>query len=143
MYPAKLIGTRFLAVGFLPLALLSACQADQGVASPATTIAVSVSPTSTSICTGVIGERGRPVPCPRSMQFTAYVFDDPANAGVVWSAGIGSISPTKSASGVSVTYTAPYGSCGSRSVTARSVADATKSATVSVRLWHRYPVPGC
>ena len=67
-----------------------------------------------------------------SRPFTAFVFHDPANAGVNWTASPGSVNPTNSASGGPVSYHAT--TLGTATVTATSVTDPTKSggATVSV-----------
>lgn len=89
-----------------------------------------VSPASLRICTA-----GLPLPCRNhNRTITAYVFNDPGNGGVAWSAGLGSISPTTSASGTAVTYTAPSRTVGSTFVKATSVDDPTKSASVTVTL---------
>jgi hypothetical protein len=66
----------------------------------------------------------------RTYQFTGYVFHDPSNAGVTWSAKRGSVAPTHSASGQAVTYT--YPGSGSDSLTARSIANPTKRFTAIV-----------
>lgn len=92
-------------------------------------ITVVVSPTSASICYGYCRGPGSV----RSRSFTAYVFNDASNAGVSWSAGVGSLSSTTSASGVPITYTGPSSATGSTSVTATSIADGTKSASATVR----------
>jgi Fe-S cluster assembly iron-binding protein IscA len=94
-------------------------------------ITVVVFPSSVTICT---------VCQVRTRSFTAYVFNDPSNGGVAWSTGRGSISPTSSASGVPVTYTAPFRFCGNTFVRATSVADPTRSGSAAVRL--AYPFCG-
>lgn len=93
-------------------------------------ITVVVSPTSVTICTSGGGLVCRVL----TRRFIAYVFNDPSAAGVTWATGLGSISPTNSASGVPVTYTAPARTCATTSVKATSVADPTKSGTAAVRL---------
>jgi len=68
-----------------------------------------------------------------SRPFTAYLFHDPADAGVSWTASAGSFSSTTSGSGVAVTYHAPSVT-GAVTITATSVTDPLKfgTATVSV-----------
>jgi Fe-S cluster assembly iron-binding protein IscA len=90
-------------------------------------ITVVVSPPSVTICTYP--------PCGLlTRSFIAYVFHDPSAAGVSWSAGRGSISPTSSASGVAVTYTAPARTSATTFVRATSVADPAKAGTAAVQL---------
>jgi hypothetical protein len=93
-------------------------------------VTVIVSPSSIAICT--LASRS----CRGGLarRFTAYVFNDPSNGGVAWSTGRGSISPTSSASGVAVTYTAPARTSATTFVRATSVADPTKSGTAAVQL---------
>jgi len=98
-------------------------------------VTVYVSPTSALICT--YGCR-----VTRSRSFTAYVFHDASNAGVSWSAGVGTLSSTTSSSGVAITYTAPSGATGSTVVTATSLADRTKSASATV-VFRVVRPPGC
>ena len=95
-------------------------------------VTVIVSPASVAICT-VVG----PSPaCHAGLgrTFTAYVFNDPSDAGVTWSTGLGVISPTSSPSGAPVTYTAPPRSSGNTFVKATSVADPARSDSAVVRL---------
>ena len=94
-------------------------------------ITVTLSPTSATVQTSA------------SQAFTATVTNDPANKGVTWmlvssqcSEGLcGTVSPTSSASGVAVTYTAPTTVPPfqpSLVLTATSVADPTKSASATI-----------
>jgi hypothetical protein len=90
-----------------------------------------------------------------TQQFTATVANDPNNRGVTWSVNVvrtpamgsltcsngvdcGQISPTSTASGASTTYTGPSSVFGSQTehvlVTATSVTDNTRSATVTVTI---------
>lgn len=72
-------------------------------------------------------------------QITAMVTNDAANRGVTWTvscpaAACGSVSPNSTASGATITYTPP-GSVASNltvTLTAVSVADATKSASLTI-----------
>jgi hypothetical protein len=98
------------------------------IAGPTDTISVSTTPlTSSLLVTG-------------SQQFTAAVTNDAANAGVVWTvadtsgtdcpgAVCGTVSPTQTASGAPITYTAPAAvpPGGRVTVKATSVTDNTKS----------------
>jgi len=90
-------------------------------------ITVFVSPASASFSRGLVQPAGG--------RFTAYVFNDALNAGVTWSAGLGSVATRTSASGQSVLYlvTVPSG-CNHTSVTARSVTDPTRFASAYVTL---------
>ena len=67
----------------------------------------------------------------KSIHFTGYVFNDPSNAGLNWSAKLGSITP-HSASGQAVTYTASRSHLGTDTVKARSVANPAKLARAIV-----------
>jgi hypothetical protein len=77
---------------------------------------------------------------------SAVVSNDSTNAGVSWSiscgsSACGSISPTTSASGASVTYTAPSSlSPASVTITAKAVTDTTKSVSASVSITGPQPV---
>jgi large repetitive protein len=72
-------------------------------------------------------------------QFTAYVSNDPTNAGINWSASCsaakcGSVSPAKTTSGMPTTYASPSGVSADLSVTltASSVTDSTKSVSIPI-----------
>lgn len=72
-------------------------------------------------------------------QFTAMVTNDGANKGVTWTvscsaAACGSVSPSSTASGAPTTYTPPSSLASNLSVTltAASLADATKSASMMI-----------
>jgi hypothetical protein len=76
-----------------------------------------------------------------STQFRAVVSEDAANAGVTWtvtcaSSDCGSFNPTKTASGIATTYTAPAAapSGGTVQVTATSVTDSTKTASATISI---------
>jgi hypothetical protein len=77
---------------------------------------------------------------------SAVVSNDSTNAGVSWSiscgsSACGSIAPTTSASGASVTYTAPSSpSPASVTITAKAVADTSKSVSTSVTITGPQPV---
>ena len=65
---------------------------------------------------------------------SAIVFGDSASAGVNWTATAGTFNPAQTPSGVPTTYTAPSAipSGGKVTITATSVTDPTKSASVSL-----------
>jgi hypothetical protein len=107
-----------------------AAPADVVITAPGV-ITVAVIPTGASIITSG-GSLTR--------SFTAYVFNDPTNSGVTWSVGTGSISPTSSASGVPVTYTAPSRSSGNTIVKATSAADPTRFGTAVVSFLNSCPL---
>ena len=77
-----------------------------------------------------------------TQQFTATVANDAANKGVTWAlsgggcsgATCGALSPTSSASGTAITYTAPASvpNPATLTLTATSVADTTKSASAMI-----------
>ena len=70
-----------------------------------------------------------------SLTFTATVSNDPAGAGVDWTvSGGGTLSGSRAASGVPVTYHAP-GSPATVTLTATSVTDPNKSATATVTVF--------
>src|SRR5580704_11208766 len=102
-------------------------------AAPAPPTSVSVTPGTASLVTGGL-----------TQTFTANVANDAQNLGVTWSisgtnctgAACGSISPTTSASGASVTYTsaARATAAGTVTVTATSVAEASAAGTATVTL---------
>ena len=83
-------------------------------------IAVVVSPANATVRSGA------------TRSFTAYVFNDLGNAGVTWTASSGIISPTSSASGVAVTYRAPFHSGITVTLRATSVTDPGKSGSAIV-----------
>jgi len=86
-----------------------------------------------------LSETAFTVPPQATTQFTAIVTNDPSGKGVTWSmtcngATCGSVSPAATASGAPTTYTAPGppGVTLMVKLTATSVADTTKSATVAI-----------
>lgn len=91
-------------------------------------IGISVSPTSASLQAG------------ETTSLTASVVNDPANGGVTWTlscstAPCGTISPTRSASGASVTFTAPATTPANDlkvTITATSSAESSRSAIATV-----------
>jgi predicted dienelactone hydrolase len=98
---------------------------------PPLPISVSVSPSATSVEVNT------------GFGFTATVLNDGANGGVTWSLvqvgipcspGCGTVSPTSTASGALVTYTAPATLPANPTVTllATSVTDATESASAAI-----------
>jgi len=101
-----------------------------GGGSVTTVINVSVSPTSASLQAG------------ETTSLTASVTNDPASRGVSWTvscstAPCGSVSPTTSASGTSVTYSAPASTPASDlkvSITATSAADSSRSGSATVTI---------
>jgi uncharacterized protein (DUF2141 family) len=143
--------TKLLLAVLIPLVLVSlfgcggASTPDSVMSRPDTTgpISVSISPTTASL--QING----------SQPFAAAVANDPKNSGVTWSLDVvripamgsltcnngidcGQISPPSTASGVSALYTGPSAVFDSQTlqvlVTATSVADNTKSATVTVSI---------
>jgi dienelactone hydrolase len=116
-------------VSDLKVTLTATAVADTSKSASATitveAITVSVAPTTAAVQVG------------GTTQFSASVSFDPANAGVNWTvscsaAQCGTVSPTSTASGDSVTYTAPGTAPASNlavTVTATSVTDATKSSS--------------
>ena len=97
-------------------------------------VSVVVVPHSTSVCSPPTFSCRPPY-----KQLTAYVFNDPSNAGVTWSTPVGSISPVSSASGTPVTYTPASMVCTTTVARATSVADPTSADSAIVTLRH----PGC
>ena len=91
-----------------------------GGSSPALVINVSVAPSSSQAI-----DQGQKI------QFTATVTNDTSSKGVTWSqTGQGALSGQTAGA---VTYTSPSsGAAGSAAVTATSVADPTKTATVNI-----------
>ena len=105
-------------LGKIMLLALAVCLAGVGVAR-AQSIAVTLSP---QVITGLTIGQATPL--------AATLVNDTQNQGVIWSATGGSFSATSTLSGVATTYTAAA-SAGVYSVTATSVKDPTKSATVT------------
>jgi len=91
-------------------------------------ISVAVIPSSAFI----MYNRRNPGDSVRLLHFTGYVFNDPSSAGLTWSAKLGPISPTHSASGQGVTYRASRSHLGVDTVKAKSVANPTKFARAFV-----------
>ncbi|MGB8323936.1 MAG: hypothetical protein WCE52_13340, partial [Candidatus Acidiferrum sp.] len=111
----KMRGASVVKGGLLALAL-SLLGAGYSVAQ--TSIAVSVAPQLTGLTVG------------QAVSVTATVTNDAQNQGVTWSSTGGSFSVSATASGVATTYTAPA-SAGVYTMTATSVTDITKSASVT------------
>lgn len=88
-------------------------------ASGGTNIAVSVTPTRGGLTTS------------QMLSVKATLTNDTGNQGVSWSSSGGSFSPTTSTSGNAVTFTAP-GTPGTVTITATSLADASKTATATI-----------
>jgi hypothetical protein len=103
-----------------------------GGGSPPPVIAVSVVSSATTVQTG------------QPLSLTATVTNDSGNKGVNWTvagagcsgSACGTISPTSSASGTAVTYTAPPNapSPATVTITATSIADGTRSAAATVTI---------
>jgi hypothetical protein len=130
------VRTRYLAPLFSSLVAitLAACGGSGSTPPPPTTaISFGTAPPA-SLATGA------------KSNISAVVSNDSTNAGVTWSitcggSACGSIAPTTSASGASVTYTAPSSpSPASVTITARAVADTTKSVSTSVTITGPQPV---
>lgn len=115
--------------------------------------ATSVSNTSASASAGVTilaimmsaTPAGALLPVGLTQQFTATVSNDPTNQGATWtltqggtacSPACGTISPTSSASGTPITYTAPatVPASPTLTLTATSAADTTKSAGATITI---------
>jgi hypothetical protein len=102
-------------------------------------ISVSLSQTTASVVAGA------------TTSFTATVTNDPANRGVNWTlsgsgcsgAACGALSAASSASGAAITYTAPAGPPVPPSVTltAKSIADSTKTTTAAITVTAAPPPP--
>jgi hypothetical protein len=117
---------------------LTATSVADGTKSASATITV----TATSQITVTLSLTSASVPTGAKQAFTATVTNDPSNQGVTWTllssacseGTCGSVSPTSSASGAAVTYTAPTSVPTPSSLTLRatSVADATKSASATI-----------
>jgi hypothetical protein len=130
------VRTRYLAPLFSSLVAitLAACGGGGSTPPPPTTaISFGTAPPA-SLATGA------------KSNISAVVSNDSTNAGVSWSiscgsSACGSIAPTTSASGASVTYTAPSSpSPASVTITAKAVADSTKSVSTSVTITGPQPV---
>jgi hypothetical protein len=106
-------GCLLIAVG------IGGCGGGGGNGGPGEPIALSVTPARAGLVVA------------QTMRVTATVANDPAAAGVRWSANDGSFSASTSAAGASVTYIAPT-TAGVVSITATSITDASKSFTVTV-----------
>jgi Domain of unknown function (DUF2341)/Bacterial Ig-like domain (group 2) len=87
--------------------------------SSATNISVSVSPKRGGLTIG------------QTLSLTATVANDSQNRGANWTGTGGSFSASTTASGVSTTYTAPL-TAGVYTLTATSVSDGTKSASITI-----------
>ena len=118
---------------FLQLLLCTALMTGNfgcGSSSPSAPISVTVSPTSAPVWVGSI------------QQFTATVANDSKNLGVAWTVSCsappcGSVSPTRTLSGVGTTYTAPLTALASYmnvTVTATSLASSSASAQATASL---------
>ena len=127
LYETSANDFRVYDTAFNPLGVLNA----QTSAPPPTPIAVSVSPSTVSIQVN------------QQANFTATVMNDSTNKGVTWAlsgtgcsaATCGTLSAASSASGASITYTAPaLVPPGTVALTATSATDATKSATATITI---------
>ncbi len=108
------------------------------VTDPTKSISATISISSTGTGSGGISVAISSAPPSLSLSGTAnvsaIVFGDSANAGVNWTATAGTFNPAQTQSGVPTTYTAPSAipSGGKVTITATSVTDPTKSASVSL-----------
>ena len=127
LYETSANDFRVYDTSFNPLGVLN----PQTSAPPPTPIAVSVSPSTASLQVN------------QQANFTATVMNDNANKGVTWAlsgtgcggATCGTLSAASSASGASITYTAPASvPSGTVALTATSATDATKSATATITI---------
>jgi len=85
-----------------------------------------------SITVSVSPRRGALTVSQKLTNLTATLTNDTANQGVTWSSsGSGSFSPTTSASGIPVTFTAPA-TAGMVTITATSLADGSKTASATI-----------
>jgi hypothetical protein len=130
------VKTRYLAplLSTLVAITLAACSGGGSTPNPPTTaISFGTAPPA-SLATGA------------KSNMSAVVSNDSTNGGVSWSISCGSstcgsITPTTSASGASVTYTAPTSpSPASVTITAKAVTDTTKSVSASVSITGPQPV---
>jgi len=111
-----------------PTVTLTATSVADGTKTGVTTITVT---TSSGPINVTITPKRAGLTVTQSLLVTATVTNDALNQGVTWSATGGSFSPTTSASGVSVAYTAPS-SAGVYSITATSVTDGSKNASITI-----------
>ena len=131
------VSTIYTVPASIPPAGLNVTVAATSVANPSASASVPVSIVGITVS---VTSTAATIEAAGTQQFTATVVNDPSNQGVNWSCPVtqcGSISPTDSASGSSVTYTAPATPPSSDltvTVTASSAAyaSATASATVTV-----------
>jgi hypothetical protein len=98
-------------------------------------ITVDAFPAYVRLCKGTVPSWMCPAGHFRSAQLTGYVFNDPSGAGVTWWSSGSSVwvTPSTSASGVPVNVSARLIST-TAFVTARSIADSTKSGTATVQV---------
>ncbi|MGA9585546.1 MAG: hypothetical protein WBQ95_09475 [Terracidiphilus sp.] len=128
--------TRYLAPFFSTIAALALAACGGGGSAPPAPISISFGTAPpASLATGV------------TSNISAVVSNDGTNAGISWSiscssSACGSISPATSASGASVTYTAPSSVPSPAAVTiiAKAAADTTKSVSAAVNITGPQPI---
>jgi hypothetical protein len=130
------VKTRYLLPFFSTLAALALAACGGGGSAPPAAVSISFGAAPpASLTTGA------------KSSISAVVNNDGTNAGISWSiscssSACGSISPVTSASGVSVTYTAPSSvpSPAGVTITAKAAADTTKSVSATVNITGPEPI---